>query len=190
MAGVLPGGGRQDGVRFGRVRGLWWVGGVRGVEVGVEGEGVVASRCSVPMLILVCGVARGQGVVDGVGQQRVRADFDEGGVVGAGRLAMAWLNRTGLRRLAAQWSASNTVVRPILRRRSSGGGDDRDGRGRRRQIGERRRAIRAASGRSSDDARPPRLRRAGPTGPARGTTAISASTASGGPAITVWRGEA
>ena len=42
-----------------------------------------------------------QGVGDGVGEQRMRADLHEGGVVGAGA-AMAWLNRTGLRTLATQ----------------------------------------------------------------------------------------
>ncbi len=45
--------------------------------------------------------ARAEGLGDRVGQQRVRADLDEVAVVGAGR-GTAWLNRTGLRRLAAQ----------------------------------------------------------------------------------------
>ena len=41
MVGVVPGGGGDRGVRFGGVLGARWAGGVGGVEVGVEGEGVV-----------------------------------------------------------------------------------------------------------------------------------------------------
>ena len=83
---------------FGRVREAWWVGGVGGVEVGVEGEGVVGVALQGSDAVVV---RAAEGVADGVGQQRMRADFDEG-AWSAPAAATAWLNRTGLRRLAAQ----------------------------------------------------------------------------------------
>ena len=94
---------------FGWVRGVWGAGGVTGVEVGVEREGVVGVALQGPDAVVMTGT---EGVIDGVGEQRVRAYFDEGGVAGAA-VAMAWLNRTGLRRLAAQWSASNNGALPV-----------------------------------------------------------------------------
>jgi len=36
---------------FGRVRGVWWVAGVDGIEVGAEGDGVVGVALQVPMLV-------------------------------------------------------------------------------------------------------------------------------------------
>ena len=65
----------------------------------VEGEGFVGVALQGSDAVVM---SAGQGVGDGVGEQRVGADFDEGGVVVAPAVAMAWLNRTGLRRLAAQ----------------------------------------------------------------------------------------
>ena len=63
------------GCGSGGCRCLRWVGGVGGVEVGVEGDGVVGVALQGPDAVVV-GV--GQGVGDGLGEQRVRADLDEG----------------------------------------------------------------------------------------------------------------
>ena len=76
---VVPGGGGQGGVRLGRVDGVRWVRGVGAVEVGVEGEGVVRVALQGTQAVMM-GVAQGFG--DGVGQQRVRTDLDERGVLG------------------------------------------------------------------------------------------------------------
>ena len=54
--------------------------GVAGVEVGVESQrvvGVALQRADAVVMNL------GQGVADGVGQQRMRADLHEGGMLGA-----------------------------------------------------------------------------------------------------------
>ena len=63
---------------FGWVRRVWGAGGVTGVEVGVEREGIVGVALQGPDNLVMTGT---EGVIDGVGEQRVRADFDEGGVV-------------------------------------------------------------------------------------------------------------
>ena len=80
-----------------------------GVEVGVEREGIVGVALQGPDNLVMTGT---EGVIDGVGEQRVRAYFDEGGVVLAGS-GDGRLKRTGLRRLAVQWSASNNGALPM-----------------------------------------------------------------------------
>ena len=50
-----------------------------------------------------------EGVRDRLGEQRVRADLDEG-AVSAAASCTARLNRTGLRRFATQYSAPNIVA--------------------------------------------------------------------------------
>ena len=85
------------GVRAGgRYVGGWvvWV----AVEVGVEGHR--CRRCRVAGWRWH-GDGAAHGLADGVGEQGMGADLDEGGVVFGGG-AMAWLNRTGRRRLSAQ----------------------------------------------------------------------------------------
>ncbi len=72
--------------RWGWGSGGWsvcgWVGGVGGVEVGVEGQGVVGVAEQGADGVVV-GLAEGFG--DGVGEQRVRADLDERGMFGGRR---------------------------------------------------------------------------------------------------------
>ncbi len=106
VVGVVPGGGGDGRVRFGRMVGVGRLGGVGGVEVGVEGDGVVGVALQRAQAVVMD--AR-RGFRDGLGEHRVRADLDEGGW-SAPAVAMAWRNRTGLRRLVTQWSASNSVV--------------------------------------------------------------------------------
>ena len=127
-------------MRFGRVRGLRRAGGVGGVEIGVEGQGVVLVALQRPDAVMMGGT---EGVGDRVGEQRVGADLDEGGVLLAG-------GGDGL----AEPHRIAQVGRPVVgvehRRRADAvkrGGDDRDGRGLRRQIRPARCAVRAGSGR-------------------------------------------
>ena len=67
---------------FGRVLGVRRSDGVGGVEVGVESQRVVGVALQGADAVVM---SLGQGVADGVGQQRMRADLHEGGVLGAGR---------------------------------------------------------------------------------------------------------
>ena len=128
VVGVVPRGGGQEWMGFGRMLGVRRVDGVGGVEVGVEGQRVVGVALQGPDAVVM---RLGQGVADGVGQQRVRADLHEGGVLGAGR-------GDGL----AEPHRVAQVGRPILGvendcpgcRSILGGGDHRDGRRLRRQI--------------------------------------------------------
>ena len=105
-------------------------GGVGGVEVGVEGEGVVGVALQGCDAVVM---GAGQGVGDGVGEQRVGADFDEGGVVLAG-------GGDGL----AEANGVAQVGRPVVgvecrcRTGTVDGGDDRDARALRRQTGQHR----------------------------------------------------
>ena len=61
----------------------------RVVGVALQGTDAVVMRAPRVSLIAIC-------------EQRMGADFDEGRVVLGPAAATAWLNRTGLRRLAAQ----------------------------------------------------------------------------------------
>ena len=54
---------------------VWRVDGVGGVEVGVEGQRVVGVALQGSDAVVM---DASQGVADGVGEQRVRADLDEG----------------------------------------------------------------------------------------------------------------
>ena len=98
MVGVVPGGGGDGGVRFGWVRGLRGPGGVGGVEVAVKCEGVVGVALQgatlwwwMPARVSVMAwVSSGWGLIS------MKVWWS------APAVAMAWLNRTGLRRLAAQ----------------------------------------------------------------------------------------
>ena len=100
---------------------------------------------------------------------------------------MAWLNRTGLRRLATQYSASKTIAPVVVWSwvvvRIGILGVVR------RQTGS---ALRNSGSIGSMigwwDATSTSMRRASRSWAS--TTAITASTCAGGPAITVWRGEA
>ena len=80
VVAVVPGGGGYERMGLGRVLGVRRVGGVGGVEVGVEGQRVVGVALQGADAVVM---NLGQGVADGVGQQRVRADLHEGGVLGA-----------------------------------------------------------------------------------------------------------
>src|ERR1700754_122964 len=65
VVGVVPQGGRDGWVWFGRVRRVWGAGGVTPVEVGVEREcvvGVALQGCDAVV------VGAGQDVFDGVGE--------------------------------------------------------------------------------------------------------------------------
>ena len=74
-----------------------------GRELLMDGEGfVVAALHRRGDGEVVAGRHRGERFTDTVGEQRVRADFDEGGRAFRRQSATAWLNRTGLRRLATQ----------------------------------------------------------------------------------------
>ena len=86
------------------------VDGVGGVEVGVESHRVVGVALQGADAVVM---RASQGVGDGVGEQRMRADLDEGARGSAPAAATAWLNRTGLRRLATQYSASKTAPRVV-----------------------------------------------------------------------------
>src|SRR5215207_3609711 len=79
---VVPGGSRNGRMGFGRVRRVWCVGGVSGVEVGVESEGVIGIALQGPDAVVM---RAAQCVADSVGQERVGADFHECRVVAAGR---------------------------------------------------------------------------------------------------------
>ena len=72
----------MGGTGFGRVRRVWCVGGVSGVEVGVESEGVVGIALEGPDAVVI---RAAHCVADGVCQERVGADFHECRVVAAGR---------------------------------------------------------------------------------------------------------
>ena len=86
MPGVLPRGVRQRGVRLRRVFAQRRPDGERRVQRGVEGDGVVGVplQRSEAVLVMVPDLGVGQGVRDGLGEQRVRADLNEGAVGGAG----------------------------------------------------------------------------------------------------------
>ena len=79
MAAVVPRRGRQHRMRLDRVRGLRRLAGVDGVEVGVEADRVVAVAPQRSHAVVMAGGI--QRVADGVGQNRVRADLDEGPVL-------------------------------------------------------------------------------------------------------------
>ena len=68
-------------MRLGRVRRPRGHRGVGGIEVGVEGVGVVGVALQGSDAVVM---SAGQDVFDGVGEQRVGADLDESGVVLAG----------------------------------------------------------------------------------------------------------
>ena len=80
MAAVVPGGGGNKRMGFGRMLGVRRVDGVGGVEVGVKRQRVVGVALQGADAVVM---NLGQGVGDGVGQQRVRADLHEGAVLGA-----------------------------------------------------------------------------------------------------------
>ena len=64
------------------MRRVWGPDGVDGVEVGVEGAGVIRVLSQGADAVVM---GAGQCLADGVGRHRVGADFDEGVVVGAGK---------------------------------------------------------------------------------------------------------
>jgi len=108
VVGVVPGGGGDLWVWFGRMRSLRRVGGAHPVEVGAEGDGVVAvalQRPNAGVLGSVLGAV--QGFQDGLGEQGwALISMKVWWSVPA--LVMACWKRTGLRMLVAQWSASKT----------------------------------------------------------------------------------
>ena len=127
VAGVVP---RRHGQRHRRGGGLFGSGGTRAasaVEVRVERQrlvGVAQQRGHASVL------AGPQRVVDAVGQQRVRADLDEGAVLGAG-------GGDGLMEAHRVAQVVDPVVGVERRGRSAvlaGGDDDRDGRYGRFQV--------------------------------------------------------
>ena len=80
VTGAVPRRTRQFHVGFGRMRRVWGPEGVDGVEVGVEGAGVIRVLSQGPDAVVM---RAGQCFTDGVSRYRVGADFDEGVVVGA-----------------------------------------------------------------------------------------------------------
>ncbi len=138
VVGVVPGRGRYERMRLGGVIGLGRLDSVSGVEVGVEGEGVVGVALQGPDAVVM---DLAQRVADRVGQHRMRTDFHEGGVVGAGggdgmtesyRVAQIGRPMVGVEN---HCPACAVVV---------GGGDDRNGRAAGRQVSERGCAARPA----------------------------------------------
>ena len=86
MPGVAPRGDRDCRMRLRRVFAEWRPDHVRGIEVGVECDGVMGvARERAEAVMMRAG---GSGVVEGVGnrlgEHRVRADLDEGAVGGGG----------------------------------------------------------------------------------------------------------
>ena len=157
MAAVVPGGGGQQRVRFGRVLGVRRVDGVGGVQVGVERQRVVGVALQRPDAVVM---RLAQRVADGVGQQRVRADLHEGAVLGARR-------GDGL----AEPHRVTQVGHPILGIESgtaaavSAGGDDTESSAAAAPNRPAPHATRAVSDQWSDDGRPRPPRCAAPTGP-------------------------
>ena len=78
VPGVVPRRARQHRVRLGRMRQRRRAHDVRAVEVGVEADRVIAVARQRPDAVVV---DRLQRLGDGMGQHRVRADLDEGGVL-------------------------------------------------------------------------------------------------------------
>ncbi|AMC65304.1 phthiocerol synthesis polyketide synthase type I PpsC [Mycobacterium tuberculosis variant africanum] len=166
------------------------MGGVGRVEVRVELEGVVSVALQgADAQIVVDIVAGAQGVADRVGQQRVGADLDEGVVIGAGmsdglvepyRVAHVGCPVLGVEPGAGTQGNAEVGV---------GGGDDRDGRRLRGEIGQFRthRRLQCIHGRVVG-ATSMLTRVAKPF--CWRTLSMSSSINSGGPEITVWRGEA
>ena len=131
VVGVVPRGGGDGWVRFGRVRRPRGARGVGGIEVRVEGEGFVDLALQGSDAVVM---GAGQGVFDGVGEQGMGADFDEGGVVLAGSgdgLAEAdGVAQVGRPVVGVEhWCAAREVV---------GGADHRNGGLSRGQTGQRR----------------------------------------------------
>ena len=130
VVGVQPRGSRERDVRFRAVHGGRGAGGVAGVEMGMEGQGVVVVAGQRGKGVMM-GV--GEGVIDGVGQHRVRADLDEGAV----------LDSRGRDRLGESHRVAQ-VVDPVVGiedggavgRPAAGGDEHRDARRRRPQVGE------------------------------------------------------
>ena len=120
MAGAVRGGAGSVGA-----------GGVGGVEVGVEGVGVVGVALQGSDAVVM---GAGQGVGDGVGEQRVGADLDEGGVVlTGGGDGLAEANRVA--QVGCPIFGIKARRDPVGR--VIGGADHWDGRLGRGQIGQR-----------------------------------------------------
>ena len=99
VASVLPGRARQHRVRLGRMRRLRGLDDECAIQVGAEAHRVVAVARQRADAVMATGLQR---VGDGVGEEGMWADFDEGAVVVRRLLLMAWVNRTGWRTLATQ----------------------------------------------------------------------------------------
>ena len=131
VAAVVPGGGGNLWMGLWRMVGSRRVDGVGGVEVGMERQRVVGVALQGGDAVVVRVAQR---VADGVGEQGVRADLDEGAVLGARR-------GDGL----AEPHRVTQVGRPVVGIESAtaadglvtGGADDRNGRRPRRQAGQR-----------------------------------------------------